>query len=738
MSGAAHIRERVLAALTIAAASVPLVFVKGLAYPFVTAKDIAVRVLAALLLPLLAWAWVERPARPGPVGMAACAALAVAALAVVFSTHPATSFWGNGERLTGFVTLAAFAVLGAAIHRLVARGGTAARIFAWTWFGVWGVVAGWAWAERFVPGFWAAFNGGGSRSVSTIGNAIFLAEALLIVTAGAVVAAFSLSARWRLWAAGGAAILGGFAILTTETRGAFLGVAAGLAVAGIAAAMWSGRRSWRVVGIVLALCCVLAVPALYAVRDVSAVRRAPFLGRIVSIFSANDPSIVQRFQLWRVAGAAIRERPLFGWGLEQFDAALDHLYPSDFTRYGVSNSFSDRAHNAYLDVTVAAGLLGLGAYVSLFAAVAWTAARARRSGKVSGAVAAAVFGGIAAFGVSHLTAFDTHATFLAVVGTVPLLTGAAVAPQRSRASFPRTARAALAVGAAGLGAWTLVAGVVPLARGSALVHRAVTAANISDFAPATAGIMSFENPYRALQEQRIANEIFKRLGERTELTDEDRAALAQAETLLRDAVRRHPAAFSARYTLANVLLLSAIHGGSYDAAVAAFEEARARAPKRQMVDYQLGNLYLTRKMPDAALAAFRRALDLDPSVPESHWHFARGLVAVGNEAEAAREFAAARNSGFTEFRPPEEISVALHALLSVGDYETMYALSYQLGDTGDADAFAQAAAAAVAMGDHDRTLDAIRRGIALDPTLRPEAVEFLRQNGYPEEVLRSL
>ncbi|TAK04897.1 hypothetical protein EPO33_02770 [Patescibacteria group bacterium] len=735
---AGRIREHALAALTVAAAFVPLVFAKGLGYPFVTAKDIAVRVLAALLLPLLAWAWTARPTRPGVVGTAVLAALSAAALAVVFSTHPATSFWGNGERLNGFVTLAAFAVLGAAIHRLAARGGTPARVYAWSWFGVWGVVAAWAALERFVPGFWSAFNGGGSRSVSTIGNAIFLAEALLIATAGAATAALRLPARWRLAGVSVALGLGGFAILATETRGAFLGAAAGFAVAGIAAALWSGRRSWRIAGVVLAVCCVLTVPALYLVRDVPAVRQAPFLGRIASLFSANDPSIIQRLQLWRVAGEALRERPVFGWGLEQFDMALDRLYPTDFTRFGVSNSFSDRAHNAYLDVAAVAGLVGLCAYLALFAAVAWAVERARRSGVLSGGAAAAALGGIAAFGVSHLTSFDTHATLLAAAGTVPLLTAMKNAPERSAAPFPAAARIALTVGAAGLGAWTLLAGVIPLARGSALVHRAVTATTVADFAPVTAGIVSFENPYRALQEQRIANEIFKRVGASAQLADEDRLALAQAETLLRDAVRRRPASFSSRFTLANVLLLAAVHGGSYEAAAAAFEEARLLAPRRQMVDYQLGNLYLTRNMPEEALAVFRRALALDPSVPESHWHLGRGLAATGDEATAAREFATARRTGFTEIRPPEEISVALHALLSVGDYETVFALNYQLGENGDADAYAQAVAAAVAMGSRERALDAARRGIALDPTLRAEAVEFLRQNGYPEEDIRSL
>lgn len=737
MMAADRMRERALFLLTAATAAVPVLFAQGLAYPFVTTKDIAVRVLAALLLPLLAWDWARRPTRPGAAGTAVLAALAAALLSVATSVDPATSFWGNAERLTGFVTLASFAVLAAAAHRLAARGGGQARAFAWLWFGVWGVVAAWAIAERLIPGFWSAFNGGGARSVSTIGNAIFLAEALLIATAGAVTAAFSLPARNRFWFVGAAMLVGGFAILTTETRGAFVGAGAGLAVAGIAAAMWSGRRSLRVAGIVLAVCCVLAVPALYAVRNVPAAQQAPFVGRLVSVFSANDPSIVQRFQLWGVAWAALRERPMTGWGLEQFDTALDRLYPPDFTRFGSSNSFSDRAHNAYLDVAAAAGAVGLAAYLSVFAAIGWTILRARRTGALAAPAAAAALGGLAAFAVSHLTSFDTHATLLAAAGTVPLLT-ARHAAVRAVAPLTRPLQVALGIAAAGLGIWTLVAGVVPLARGAVLVHRTVAAATAAAMAAPAADITVFSNPYRAVQEQRIANEIFKRLGVQEELTVHDRAVLGQAESVMRDAAARAPGWFSAQYTLANILLLAAIHGGSYEAAEAAFASARLLAPTRQLVDYQLGNLHLTRGDPDAALIAFRRALALDPSVPESHWHLGRGLAAVGDDAGAAREFAAARAAGFTETRPLEEFAVAARVLLSAGDYLTLYKLYLQRGEEGDADSFAHAAAAAMAMGERDRALDAIRRGIALDPTLRAEAVEFLRQNGYPEDVLRSL
>ena len=73
-------------------------------------------------------------------------------------------------------------------------------------------------------------------------------------------------------------------------------------------------------------------------------------------------------------------------------------------------------------------------------------------------------------------------------------------------------------------------------------------------------------------------------------------------------------------------------------AMAAYEKAAALAPKDGLVRWRMGELLLTQGAPDRALAMFREATALDPSVAD-YWN-SLGMVLGGNgqHAEAADAF----------------------------------------------------------------------------------------------------
>jgi len=85
----------------------------------------------------------------------------------------------------------------------------------------------------------------------------------------------------------------------------------------------------------------------------------------LAVFSFNRPvsSFDNRILIWQRSIKAFSQKPIFGWGIENFDLAFQSaLKPSDFD---FKNIRVDHAHNIFLAILINYGLLGLLAYLGL-------------------------------------------------------------------------------------------------------------------------------------------------------------------------------------------------------------------------------------------------------------------------------------------------------------------------------------------------------------------------------------
>jgi O-antigen ligase len=648
---------------------------------------------------------------------------------------PGVSFWGSVDRLAGYISLGLTVFFGFLVARVTANP-THRRRFLFAWCGSWSLVALIAVIERFWIGPWAQFHTPGGRVISTIGNPIFLAGGLILaygITGAALLRLPRSRRRDLLFGLASALFLA--ATIFTETRGAFVGMAVGGSVGIFALGRWSRSRLARTAAILVPALLIAFAAFLWLGQETSIVRSSDLLRRAATTFKVTDPSRIQRFQLWGMAIEAIKSRPLTGWGLENFDTAVDRLYQPSFIVYGIASSYSDRVHNVYLDSAAAAGVLGLGALLFFYGALGHRILGERKIGMLGAGSAAVALGSFAAYLAQNLTAFDTLATYWNLAVAAGLLAGLRAAGSSSESAERAAPPFVAALVAAAL---LIFGGIVPLVRGANAVHVALTAQDSRDLARAAEMLRGFRSPYRAQEDLRIANEIFKRVGN----SPWDSAfadLLRQAEDLLRDAVQRRSTHFAERYTLGNVLLLQALHGiRPYDEAVAVFEEARALAPRRQIVDYQIGNAFLASGRPAEAVAAFRRALALDENIPESHWHLGRGLAAAEDEAGAAEQFRIANRAGFGGNRPPQEYSVAIRALAGAGELRMIWRLykEWTCVDPENPDVFAGFAAISGELGFREIAEQAASRALLLDPTIAQEIPAFVEKYGLSADRIR--
>jgi O-antigen ligase len=143
-------------------------------------------------------------------------------------------------------------------------------------------------------------------------------------------------------------------LIATYTRGAWLGVAAGMA-----AVLPAFRRGWIVVGILaLVIAGLLVVP--YEVR-IQFRTLVELRHRILTMVDPREAGIQERRFMWESGAAMWRERPLLGWG--------PGGVKREYVRYAqpeASKKRTGHVHNTPLQILVERGLLGLAAWLSIW------------------------------------------------------------------------------------------------------------------------------------------------------------------------------------------------------------------------------------------------------------------------------------------------------------------------------------------------------------------------------------
>ena len=160
----------------------------------------------------------------------------------------------------------------------------------------------------------------------------------------------------------------GFLFFLSQTRGAFLGL--GLAV--IAALVYlafsfpSGKQK-RLFSILAIISIVLAIAAfMFRHENIPLVPFCNSSSRLLD-FSVTEQSAQTRLWTWGSAIKGWKERPLLGWGPENFGVVFDKYFD---TRHFIPNQNSetwfDRAHSVFFDYLVETGVLGFLSFLAIY------------------------------------------------------------------------------------------------------------------------------------------------------------------------------------------------------------------------------------------------------------------------------------------------------------------------------------------------------------------------------------
>jgi O-antigen ligase/tetratricopeptide (TPR) repeat protein len=405
--------------------AVPLIFIQRTMYPFVVVKTVVFQSLAEVIIFLwAALAIFRKECRPRLTPLTALIFILFGLLTIssFLGADWRVSLWSTEGRALGLVSLWHFAFLYLALASLKSK-------INWRTAFLWSLAAS-AFASLGalltpvsgkVFSFFLKQDADLSRPGSTFGNPSFLAGYLLFnVFLG--IWLFYKERGWTRWFGAALALLDALGIMRSQTRGDIAGLFLGIFIILLALAWrnfkpFNFKRSLFYNPALLALVAGVLLLAVFSLtKSYSFWQRVPGLGRFSSGFSygAVSSEIQNRLIAWRGAWLSFLERPVLGWGWENFNIAFERHYDPLLLTSNFSETFWDKPHNILVEYAVSGGALGILAYLGVFAALIYeifksTPAFREKDAGLSKSIWLAMFAG---YLTQNLVLFDTIGTYL--------------------------------------------------------------------------------------------------------------------------------------------------------------------------------------------------------------------------------------------------------------------------------------------------------------------------------------
>lgn len=627
-------------------------FFYNLFFPYITGKSFVFRFLVEIMAgAYLALALVNpayRPRRSWVLG-ALAVFVAIIGLADVLGVHPFKSLWSNFERMDGWVTLAHVLVLTVITSAMMVKEKMWRWLF-WVSLGVSAYLAIYGFLQ--IAGVSALGQGGsaglGARVDGTFGNPIYFAAYMLFHV---FIAAILWVQQWSerrsgerlaLSIAYGTVIaIDTLALFFTGTRGTMIGLAGGAFLTALLVLLQArhSRLAWRISAAVVAVI-VLFAGTIFAIKDTPLAKKIGFIDRLSTI-SLEDNTVKARFINWSIAWEGVKERPILGWGQENYAIVFDKYYDP---RMYAQEPWFDRVHNIVFDWLVAGGFLGLLSYLSIFAAALWAIWRhgftiAERS-LLTGLLAAYFFHNFFVF--DNVTSYILFATVLAYI-VYRARSATEAKPLLERWTLPHTYLPYAALILALL-TWGVAYGVNgrALAQNRLLLqalapYQEGVSKNLEYFKEAIA-IHSYGTQEAREQLSQGTTQVIRATG----VSDAQKREFYElAISEMQAQAKESP--LDARFPLFLGLLYDA--GGDRVNAGLALEKAQELTPKKQGVFFELARNAQLRGDSNAALNHYKTAYELEPTYRDARFFYAAALITAGRGAEAESLLAPLVESG---------------------------------------------------------------------------------------------
>ncbi|MFA4873245.1 MAG: O-antigen ligase family protein [Patescibacteria group bacterium] len=723
----------------------PLLVHSSFIFPFISTKTFWFRSwveVAAACYAILAFKVPGYRPRFTPVMKAIAGYFTVAVIASLFGENLYRSFWGNIERGEGLLTLMHVFVYGFLCAQTLRTKKLWEYFFAGSLI-VAILVSLYGIGQRM--GVSWVLHSGDTRLSATIGNASFLAGYLLMHTFIALW--FALTPRHIVWqiTAGIAYVFLWYVTYNTGTRGALI---AGIIVTSLMGCVLAFRartrkRAIRLATIAAVMVVIGITASIFVKRDAPWVQQSPTLRRIASI-SFSDITTQSRLLTWESSLKGLRDRPLLGYGYENYNIAFNRYFNPLIYRDAGSQVWFDRAHNVIFDIALTSGIVGLLAYFLMFGMALRAAWQCARREELESSVTGVLFASLLiAHLLQNLFVFDILATYIplmlvfgfldAVSSRIPYSTQGAIVPS----GMPKS------------GAAPAVATIIVL----------IFTWYHFNYLPASVNREGLDAMRMRMEGRGAeATDKFKKvIGRDTYQAGEIRLKLAEHALDIRagtgsvtDEIAANTFNDAIDEVLKNIevspkdaqlyLYLMNLYyaGGKYQSDRLGLiervgKEALALTPTRPQTYYLLGQGAAGRGEYEKAADYFKTAVDLNPAVVESHWNLSVAYRLANRKDDERKEYEILEGMGMGYAQRENLADIDLMRLTqgyaSLSEYARLAGVYEVLASRypTNAEYIAKLAAAYKSAGDYPRARAIAAKMLELKPDMKADVESFLAE-----------
>lgn len=697
---------------------IPFIVSGNFFFPFITGKAFTFRIVVEIIFALwliLALRDVSVRPRGSILLYVLLAFIASLGISTLLAENPHKSFWSNFERMEGYISLLHFGA-----YFLVASSMLQTQKI---WRAFWNTSIGISTLLALYGVFQLAgvftINQGGVRVDATFGNASYLAVYMLFHFFLTLIALVDWKPKRHVQTLYGVAlVLQALMIFYTATRGSILGTIGGLFLSGIIFIIFSkGQKILRRAGAALAIFILALSGGFIAIKDSDFVQNNQVLTRIASISLEEGQT---RFTIWGMAWQGFLERPVFGWGQENFNYIFNKYYePSLYAQ----EPWFDRAHNIFFDWLVSGGIVGFLLYLALFFVALWYLWKP--SNNFSIGEKSLIMGLLAGYGFHNLFVFDNLMSYVLFLSLLAYL---AVRNQKETSQKGKTVH--------GTNFWA-ASGVVTV-----LAVVVIYVANVPGMARAS-GIIDAIRPYEIGLTQNF--EEFKEIISPSGLgRQEAHEQLVQFAAQIRsqNLAQLSSAQFKeevALFTLdafqkeierapndARLRVFYASYArqlGLYDLAEEHIEKGSEFSPKKQSILFERALAASDKGDLATALEYFKQAFELEPEYDRARIFYAATAIRTGNTGVADQVLT--ERYGTHVVTDP----FILQAYLDIGDSARVTLIAEKIAEENpqNIETWLQLAATYLEVGRRLDAINAIERAIAIDPQFKEQGEFYISE-----------
>ncbi|NUM25132.1 MAG: O-antigen ligase family protein [Candidatus Buchananbacteria bacterium] len=529
-----------------------------------------------------------------------------------------------------------------------------------------------------------------------------------------------------------------FILYNTETRGALIGLAAGLVLLVAASIFKPGLdRRLKIAGVTFVVLILLSPLILVANKNSNFVQSDDTLRRLATI-SLTDITTESRILTWQASWRGWSESVksfLIGYGPENYYYTYNKYFPVEIYKDNGSQIWFDRAHNVIFDYGVTTGILGLGAYLTMLGLAIWALFKQYRQGG-SFSSSWLFIGLIVAYFIQNIFVFDTMNTEIPLYATLAFVVF--LSQSKSAESFSETDDLGykpinylavtglvllLGLGIFGINVKTL--------RANHYIYEALTTNNLA----VGAEDGSFDLLKKSVEEsvvgkfearQQLSNFVAGLVRNSEVSASQIKQVLNYTDQQLQKSVAEEP------LNIRQYLFLSTYYNATTrvnqnnpQRVLDLLEPAVYLSPTRPHVYYEIAQAYAFQNNFEKAEEYFKKGLELAPWVKEDYWNVLT-IYIVFEKYEQSDSYIEYMKSQL-DWEPGLNDYKKLADLYSrVKNYDRMIKYQEKVAELEPSAAnYAKLAAMYAAIGENQKAKELTQRAVNLNPDFAAEAQKFL-------------